>query len=159
MVINEQRRDYIAGALVIVIGAGASILGARYQIGSLTRMGPGFFPAALGVILGLLGALIILTAAIGSPSHASAADPHHGVIATPDWRGWGCIGASVIVFILCAQYLGLLAATFLCVFVACWGDRTATWKASAALAAGVTVFGVVLFYYILKVQIPIVRGM
>ena len=49
--ISEKRRDLYAGGLVFLIGSGAAIIGSKYTIGSLTKMGPGFFPAALGVVL------------------------------------------------------------------------------------------------------------
>jgi len=48
-------------------------------------------------------------------------------------------------------------ATFACVFIAALGDRTATFKGSFLLAAGVTFFGVLLFAYLLKVPFPIFR--
>ena len=65
----------------------------------------------------------------------------------------------MLTFIFSADFLGLVPAIFLCVFFACWGDKTANLKSSALLAAGITIFGVVLFYYILRVQIPIFRGL
>jgi hypothetical protein len=37
------------------------------------------------------------------------------------------------------------------------GDRSATLKGSVALAAGMTIFALILFVYILHVEIPIVR--
>jgi len=40
---------------------------------------------------------------------------------------------------------------FACVFVCALGDRTGTYKSSAVLAAGVTVFGVLLFHYLLSI--------
>ena len=55
-------RDILAGTLFIVIGA-LALLGARgYPVGSAMRMGPGYFPAVLGVLLILLGALLGLRA-------------------------------------------------------------------------------------------------
>ena len=55
--ISEKRRDLYAGGLVFLIGSGAAIIGSKYTIGSLTKMGPGFFPAALGVVLAIMGVL------------------------------------------------------------------------------------------------------
>jgi uncharacterized protein (DUF486 family) len=52
-----------------------------------------------------------------------------------------------------------MPATFACVFVAAMGDREANWRQSAALAAGITVFGIVLFNYVLQVPIPIIGQM
>lgn len=48
-----RHRDCIAGALVALIGAGAIVEGQSYGVGTLTAMGPGFFPVALGA--GLVG--------------------------------------------------------------------------------------------------------
>ena len=42
-------------------------------------------------------------------------------------------------------------------FVPALGDRTATLKGSAILAAGVTFFGVLLFSYVLKIPFPMFR--
>jgi len=45
----------------------------------------------------------------------------------------------------------------MCVFVSALGDRTATLKGSAVLAAVVTVAGCLLFSYVLKVAFPLYR--
>ena len=60
-----RHRDYYAGALVALIGAGAILEGRTYGIGTLTDMGSGFFPVALGAGLILMG---ILMAAVHSPA-------------------------------------------------------------------------------------------
>jgi hypothetical protein len=51
----------------------------------------------------------------------------------------------------------MVAATFMCVFVSALGDRTATLKGSAMLAAGITILGAFLFSYVLKVPFPLFR--
>ena len=54
MILRSRRgRDYLGGVLMIALGLGAALEGSTYSIGSLSRMGPGFFPVALGVILAL----------------------------------------------------------------------------------------------------------
>src|SRR5436853_136700 len=140
---------------MIVMGLSAAYIGSTYNLGTLTKMGPGFFPACLGVLMAFMGVLIALAnaRAAGAPM---AVDPHHGIAAVPDWRGWACICGAVIGFIVLAEYAGLLPATFFCVFIAALGDRSATLKASALLAAGITAFGLVLFSYVLRVQIPVI---
>jgi putative Ca2+/H+ antiporter (TMEM165/GDT1 family) len=157
--ISERRRDYYAGGLVVLIGIGAATIATRYQIGSLTKMGPGFFPFALGVLLAILGVMIAVTNFLAGQKGPDKVDVMHMMQTSPDWRGWGCIIGSVLVFIFLADFVGLLAAIFMTVFVACWGDRNATLKSSALLSAGITIFGIGLFYYVLRVQIPIIRGM
>jgi hypothetical protein len=158
---SEKTRDLFAGGLVIVLGLGTAGIGQRYKIGTLTQMGPGYFPSALGVLLAFLGLLIGVAALSGKNVVAAAAGAHdaHGFADKFDWRGWACIVGSVLAFMLLAEYAGLVAATFFCVFIACWGDKTANLKSSLLLAAGITIFGVLLFSKVLHVQIPIIRGM
>jgi hypothetical protein len=145
-----QRRDYYAGALMMVLGAGAALQGSRYPLGSLTQMGPGFFPTVLGVLLAFIGALIAGTASVVSPAVVADAAP-----VRPDWRGWLCIICGAGSFIVLATYAGLAPATFACVFVAALGDRGNSWKEALLLAAGVTIFGTVLFSLLLHIQIPV----
>ena len=157
--IDEKRREYYAGGLLFVVGASAATIGSGYQVGSLTRMGPGFFPTCLGVLLAFMGILVALASMGPKASTAPVVDTHHAMPAHPDWRGWSCIIGSVAAFIILAEYAGLLPATFFCVLIACFGDRTANLKGSLALSAGITIFGLVLFSYILRVQIPVIRGL
>jgi hypothetical protein len=148
-----QRRDYYAGALMMLLGAGAAFAGSRYPMGSLTRMGPGFFPTALGILLAFIGVLIA-----GMASLERGGETNEAPI-KPDWRGWFCIIAGAGLFILLATYAGLVPATFACVFVAALGDRTNRWQEAALLAAGITVFGTVIFAYLLHIEIPIFGSM
>jgi hypothetical protein len=152
----SHRRDYYAGALMVLVGGGAAIVGSQYQVGSLTHMGPGYFPTALGIILAMIGIIIAGTAAY---TRAAAPVTAEAPPVKPDWRGWFCITGATALFIALSLYAGLVVATFTCVFVAAMGDRENSWKESALLAAGITVFGVALFSYVLKVQIPLFGSM
>jgi hypothetical protein len=145
------RRDYYAGALMMLLGAGAALEGSRYHVGSLTNMGPGFFPTALGILLAIVGVVIAGSASYGEPT----AEPADIVSLKPDWRGWFCVSAGALLFIVLAAHGGMVPATLACVFVAALGDRNNSWKQALLLAVGVTVFGTLLFSYGLRVQIPI----
>jgi energy-converting hydrogenase Eha subunit E len=46
-----RKRDFYAGALMILLGSVAVFVGPTYQLGTLMNMGPGFMPTALGVVL------------------------------------------------------------------------------------------------------------
>jgi hypothetical protein len=144
------RRDYYAGALMVLIGAIAINEARNYTLGTLQKMGPGYFPVMLGSLLILLGILIAGTASTGGNEEQEAL-PH------AEWRGWAGIIAGPALFILFGRYLGLLPATFACVFVAALGDREMTPKGAAILSAGVTIFGILLFSYLLKVSMPILK--
>ena len=57
-------KDYYGGALMILVGLSAAYAGSHYRIGTLSRMGPGFFPTSLGVLLTAVGAAIALGASL-----------------------------------------------------------------------------------------------
>jgi hypothetical protein len=47
----KLKRDYYAGGLMLLLGVGAAVTGSGYKIGSLAKMGPGFMPVVLGVVV------------------------------------------------------------------------------------------------------------
>lgn len=152
--LSTYKRDYYAGALMVLIGVGAAVQGFQYNIGTLTRMGAGFFPVALGVILTCLGVLIAGTAKRpqlrptlheGGPLKSE----------TPEWRGWFCILASIVVFIVLGTWGGLLPATFAIVFISAMGDRDNTWLSALVLASVISLSCVVIFWWALQVQFPL----
>ncbi len=146
-------REYIAGALMAAIGAFAVIEGQSYGIGSLTSMGSGYFPVALGIGLILMGILMVLF-----PQAAPTGHENLHKISAPDWRAALAIATGVVLFILLANSAGLAPAIFACVFASALGTRSTTLKEAALLALGVMVFGVLLFAYGLKVPFPIIAG-
>jgi hypothetical protein len=147
------KRDYYAGALMVLIGVGAVAEASRYKFGTLSHMQPGFFPILVGVALAFIGILIAGTAALSEDEEGD----DRIFLVPPEWRGWACILAGPIMFIIFGKFLGLAPATFACVFVSALGDRTATWKSSLFLALAVTVFGVGLFSFVLKIPFPVWR--
>ena len=144
------KRDYYAGALMVLIGAVAVNEGRNYQLGTLQKMGPGYFPIMLGALLILLGVMIAGTASTGGNEEQEAL-PH------AEWRGWAAIIAGPLLFLLFGRFFGLLPATFACVFVAALGDRQTTLRGAAILSACISVFGILLFSYLLKVSMPILK--
>ncbi len=145
-----RRVDTWAGLLCLVIGLGVLWQAESYSIGTLGQMGLGFYPAVLGVLLAGIGVAITFTG-----TDTIEADPLHAMPAGTEWRGRLCIVAGVALFILGAEHLGMVVATFACVFVAALGDRTATLLGSLLLAGGITLFGAVLFHGLLNVSLPL----
>jgi hypothetical protein len=135
---------------MILFGLIMALKGPTYQLGTLMHMGPGFLPTVLGVILILLGIAIA-----GTALTAAEGEDENILPEKPEWLAWGCILASPLVFMLFGTYGGMAPGTFACVFVAAMGDREATLKNSAILAAVITIFGVGLFAYILQVPMPV----
>jgi len=152
--LGGYRRDYYGGALMCLTGAGAVVQGLDYNFGSLTHMGSGFFPTCLGAILILLGLSIA-----GMAKRPSARKPRHEGVpienTRPEWRGWFCIIASIVAFVILGKWGGLLPASFAVTFISAFGDRDNTWKSALALAVVITLISVVVFWWALQLQFPL----
>ena len=145
---SKRGRDYLGGVLMIALGVAAAFQGATYRIGTLSRMGPGFFPVALGVILALAGIAIAVTARFEQDSVDAKSLP-------PEWRAWFCICAGIVAFVVLGKYGGLLPATFAIVFVSALGDRGNKPLAAAILALACVVVAVIVFRFALQLQFPL----
>jgi hypothetical protein len=147
-----QKKDFYAGLAMVLLGGAVTLNSSTYNLGTFMHMGPGMFPFMLGILMTFVGVLIFITGLMTPLEEGERILP-----ASMEWRGWACILAGPLMFILFGQLFGMVAGTFMCVFVSALGDRTATLKESAILAAGVTVAGAFLFSYILKVPFPLFR--
>ena len=145
---TEDRKDFLGGLMILVLGLATAMQASEYEIGSLRRMGPGFFPLSLGVILCGTGVLLMLTAkAPAAPTERLA----------PEWRGWLCICAGIAAFVVLGQWGGLIPGTFGVVFIAALGDRQNTVLGSAVLGMVMTAACVVVFWWLLQVPFPLIR--
>ena len=57
---RQQDKDVYAGGLLALVGSAFAWGATTYTLGTSARMGPGYFPMALGVLLALLGVIILL---------------------------------------------------------------------------------------------------
>jgi hypothetical protein len=143
------KRDYVAGALMVVLGIGAIAEGRRYPMGTLRLMGPGFFPVALGVILALTGL------AIGVGARFAAAADERPASHPPEWRGWLLICAAMIAFVVLGRYGGLVPATLAIVLISALADRRNSIRSAVVLALAILVVSFIVFWWALQVRLPL----
>ena len=148
--LNAYNKDYYGGALMFLLGVGTVWKGFDYKIGTLSRMGPGYFPVGVGAILAVMGILIALGARSNAPKAGKKAHP-------PEWRGWSCIILGNIAFVVLGRYGGLLPATFAIVFISALGDRQNTFRSALVLSLAMVVVCVVVFWWALQLQFPLFR--
>lgn len=141
---HRDTRDIVAGLTLVATGLFAALYAQRYSFGDLSRMGPGFFPVVLGIVLAILGVLIALPAMLrqGEPIHV-------------EWKTAALVLLSIVVFALTLPILGLLLATMLPVLVSSLADRQITWKGRFVLAVCVAVIVYLVFGYGLGMTLPI----
>ena len=154
---NMWTKDHVGGALLVASGLAVVVAGAGYGMGTLRQMGSGFFPVVLGVLLALVGVALLATAGRASGGLPTEAPTETSHLAGPvvQWRGWGCIVGGVLAFVVLGGHGGLVPASFAAVFIAALGDRKNTWRSAAALAALMTLLGVVVFHYGLHMLLPL----
>ncbi len=145
--LRRLNKDRVGGVVLLVLGLAIVGQGLEYRMGTLTRMGAGFVPVVLGILLALVGVAIWVTAEPGDFGTAESMPT--------EWRGWLCVLGGVLAFVVFGAYGGLVPATFISVFIAAMGDRGNSVRASALLAAGITVVGVLIFVYGLKMTFPL----
>ncbi|TNE63205.1 MAG: tripartite tricarboxylate transporter TctB family protein [Rhodobacteraceae bacterium] len=140
--------DLVGGVLLAAIGLFVVFYTlAHYEIGSLRRMGPGFFPAVLGAALALLGGMVAL------PALARQGEAIH--IA---WKECLAVLAAILIFAAGLDRLGLVLVTLTSVLIASLAapDRRIGWRIVLALV--VTALSVAVFSFGLKMTVPLWPG-
>jgi hypothetical protein len=138
MAFIRHPKDFFAGLIFVAFGLGALIIGSNYSLGSAARMGPGYFPRILGILLFVLGAALSLRAL------KIKGDP----LPRWYWRPILIVLGSVVAFGLLVTHLGLVFSTIGLIFVSSAASREFRPKEAlisgvllAALAVGVFIFG------------------
>jgi len=143
----RNQKDFWAGLMFIAFGIFFSGFGTRYTFGSAARMGPGYFPTVLGVILIGLGAIVALTAL--SPK----AEEHK--VDRFSWPTIFLILGSVVLFGALLNKLGLVICLAIVVIVSSYASHEFGWKATVINAVVLIVLCLVVFVYALKLQFPL----
>jgi Tripartite tricarboxylate transporter TctB family len=134
-----NKADFAAGVLFILFGAVFGLTALGLEMGTTLRMGPGYFPMVLAVILTGLGAAIVVSAfaSVGEDVGAYA------------WRGMVFILAAPIFFGLSVRGLGFVPSIFATTLIAALAGLKVRPLHALALAIGVTIFTTLVFSYAL----------
>ncbi len=127
------------GAIFVATGAFFAIQSFGLDLGTAFRMGPGYFPLVLALILVVLGIVILIqaTQVKGEPL---------GEIA---WRGMLFILPAPIFFGLTVRGLGFVPSLFLTCLIAAFASSRMKPLQALLLSAALTVFSLVVFSYAL----------
>ena len=145
--------DLLAGGVFAALGLAFSIGGARYDVGSALRMGPGYVPLLLGGILTVLGLVIVAQAFLGGDEQTRAlADQERRPV---PWVPAALLLAGVLFFGATVSGLGLAPSLFVTTFLAALaGHRTGVVRALVT-AAGLTVLCLLVFVSLLQLRLPL----
>ncbi|MBU8546343.1 tripartite tricarboxylate transporter TctB family protein [Roseomonas sp. ROY-5-3] len=145
-----QRRDWtdiIGGSLLLIFGLWFLWHAQNhYNLGELRRMGPGAFPAGLGLLNALFGLLILVPAFF-----------RKGEMPVPAIRPLLAIIAGGLSFAFLIEPAGLVPATVALVFVVALAEQKQRWLRTAILAAALSVMAVLVFTKGLGIPVPAFR--
>lgn len=146
--LGRDYRDVIGGLALLLIGSGVAFYAFNtYPMGTLRRMGPGFFPAYLGVLLAVLGAIIMGPALF-------RAGPK---IPSIEWRALSLISLSGVFFALTLNRLGIIPAVMGVVILSSRADDKLSLRASVIYAACLAAACWAIFAYALDLPIDAFR--
>ena len=151
----KSERDFYAGLLFMAVGIGFAWGATNYTVGEAARMGPGYFPFTLGILLAVVG-LVVTFAAM--------------TVETEDGDKVGAFAWRPLFFIILANllfgvllgglpsiglpYMGLIAAIYVLTFVAALGGDEFAFREVLVLATVLAVLCYVAFIELLQLQFP-----
>ena len=131
--------DAAAGVFLILVAAFFGWQTTDLPIGTSLRMGPGYFPMVLSILLFIMGALILIK------SFRGQGEP----IGTIAWRGIWFILPAPIFFGLTVRGLGFVPALFITTLIAAMASSRMKPLPALVLAVLVTLFSTLVFSYAL----------
>ena len=138
-------KDFWAGLIFVAIGGGFVLLAQEYLLGDMHRMGPALFPSLVGALLAALGAFIALRAfALDGPP-------------VPRFEARPILVSllAIVLFAIALQWVGLVAAVAVLVLIGANAARDVRLLDVLALAAGMIVFSVAVFVWLLGLPLPL----
>lgn len=138
-------KDFWTGIIFLSIGLYAVVVGQDYDMGSAGRMGPAYFPTVLGGLLSLIGAIGVLR------SFFRQGEP----IGRFYIKELVLVLSAVLLFGFLVRGAGLVPAALIIILLSAYASPKFHLGKSVLLAAGMALFGVLLFVKLLGLPMPI----
>ncbi len=152
----KSQKDFFSGLMFMTVGVSFAWGASSYTIGTGARMGPGYFPLALGILLTILGAIITFKAL---------------VVETVDGDPVGAFAWKPLIFIILANLvfgamigglpsihlppLGLIAGIYALTFIASLAGDRFNFKETIILATILAILSYLAFIKLLNLQFPV----
>lgn len=152
----KSQKDFFAGLMFMGVGVAFAWGATTYNIGTGARMGPGYFPLMLGVLLAVIGAAITFTAL---------------VVETEGGDKIGKIAWQPLIFIILANVVfgvllaglpgfglpafGLIVGIYALVFIASMAEAGWKFRTTLILATVLAIGSYLAFVVALKLQFPV----
>ncbi|MDI1274102.1 tripartite tricarboxylate transporter TctB family protein [Polaromonas sp.] len=152
----KSQKDFFAGLMFMGVGVAFAWGATTYNVGTGARMGPGYFPLMLGVLLALIGAVITFKALVvetvgGDRIGKWAWKPLFYIIAANVVFGILLAGLPAIKF----PAFGMIVAIYALTFIASMAEPGWKFKTTLILATILAVGSYLAFVLALKLQFPV----
>lgn len=152
----KSQKDFFAGLMFMVTGIAFAWGATNYTIGEGARMGPGYFPLLLGIILALIGVAVVFQALV---VETEGGDP----IGSFAWKPLVFIIAANVIFGIMIggipkiglPPMGLIVGIFALVFVASLAGDEFKAKEVGILAVILAILSYCAFILLLNLQFPV----
>jgi hypothetical protein len=150
---HVDRKKLLAGLVFAAIGFTVAAAATRFNLGTMTRIGPGGFPLLIGIVLGILGVAHVAVAGVARDDGVAG----RGI---PGWDGRATllIPLSAIVFAVTIDPFGLVPAIIASVFVAALANPKFRLVEAVVLCLALAVFGAGLFVYGLNLPFTLFKN-
>ncbi len=152
----KSQQDFFSGLMFMAVGIAFAWGATTYTIGEGARMGPGYFPLVLGILLAAMGAFIVFESLV---VETESGEP----IGQWAWKPLGfIIGANLLFGVLLGGLpsiglpaMGMIVAIFGLTIVAALAGDEFNLKEVLILAAVLAVGSYVAFIVLLKLQFQV----
>jgi len=143
----RNKQDFWSGVMFILLGLGFALKATSYSMGTAARMGPGYFPHWLGVVMAILGFVILLGSLRKSAEETD--------VERFDFKILAIIVGAIVLFGFTLRPLGMVISLFILVAVSSLASHEHSWKVSLMNAAFLTLLCWVSFVKGLGLVFPI----
>jgi hypothetical protein len=139
---NEKILSLLPPFALLCLGLGSAWVGSGYDIGTLTAMGPGFLPVALGLCLAFLAALLLW---LEKPADVELKVPLRPVV---------CVSVGIIAWVFLAERAGFFAAGVAQVALSSLALPGQKWLTVGVIAVVLNIAAYGLFVLVLGLPLP-----
>ncbi|WP_416139218.1 tripartite tricarboxylate transporter TctB family protein [Halomonas sp. HK25] len=138
------KEEVLAALTILLLGVAVVYYGAAYSMGSLARMGPGYFPVIVGGVLCFVGVGLVVDAFT-----------RNSVKVQLPLRAFFAVSSGVLAFAFLVEHAGLVIATFSLVMLSALGDRPIRIRNAIIISFVMSLIGVFVFVKALGVPISV----
>ena len=152
----KSQKDFFSGLMFMAVGIAFAWGATSYKVGDGARMGPGYFPLMLGVLLAILGAVITFKAMVVETEGGDR-------IGAWAWKPlFFIITANLVFGVLLGGLpniklpaMGLIVGIYALTFIAANAGEEFKFKEVLILATVLAIISYLAFIVLLKLQFPV----